>query len=149
MAASSPDGKLTAPLCSLTALRDLCNYLLVEADGSRGRPLKAHLPHEPVIPPHTDQVLLVAGLSGLGQPIQAAAHRPEQFAALCHQPVTAPVTPEALAAVFNAEALSGTVILNQLDAGKYDVSVQTLASLLPCRVLAGSIQHGELRELSC
>ena len=43
--------------------------LLIEADGSRGRPLKAPAQHEPPIPSFVDTVIVVAGLSGLGKPI--------------------------------------------------------------------------------
>lgn len=45
------------------------DVLLVEADGARGLPLKAPLPHEPVIPAGTSLVVLVASLSVLGQPL--------------------------------------------------------------------------------
>lgn len=36
--------------------------VLVEADGSAGRSLKVHAPHEPVIPPCSSHVLVVAGV---------------------------------------------------------------------------------------
>ena len=36
------EGKLSAPECSFEALAELADYVLVEADGSRGLPLKAH-----------------------------------------------------------------------------------------------------------
>ncbi len=42
-------------------------HLLVEADGSRGRPFKAPAAHEPVIPPSADMVVVVVGLSVIGQ----------------------------------------------------------------------------------
>ena len=48
----------------------------------RGLPLKAHLPHEPVIPPQAGDVILVAGASGLGRPAREAVHRPERFCEL-------------------------------------------------------------------
>ncbi len=57
--------------------------LLIEADGSRQRPLKAPGPHEPVIPDYVDMVVSVAGLSGLAKPLsEEFVHRPEAFAAL-------------------------------------------------------------------
>ncbi|MCP4327284.1 MAG: putative selenium-dependent hydroxylase accessory protein YqeC [Alphaproteobacteria bacterium] len=43
--------------------------ILVEADGAAQRPLKAPADHEPVIPPATDRLIIVAGLNGLGQPL--------------------------------------------------------------------------------
>ena len=55
--------------------------LLIEADGSRQLPLKAPAKHEPAIPPFVDNVVVVAGLSGLGHPLTPEfVHRPESFA---------------------------------------------------------------------
>ena len=57
--------------------------LLIEADGSRLRPLKAPADHEPVVPGFINTVVCVAGLSALGQPLTAEwVHRPDRFAAL-------------------------------------------------------------------
>jgi molybdenum cofactor cytidylyltransferase len=53
--------------------------LLIEADGARGRSLKAPGLHEPVVPPFVDLVVPVAGLDALGAPLDSArVHRPEQ-----------------------------------------------------------------------
>ena len=43
--------------------------ILVEADGSARRPLKAPAAHEPVVPSATDAFIVVVGLNGLGQPL--------------------------------------------------------------------------------
>lgn len=51
----------------------LADYLLVEADGAQGRPLKAPRAHEPVVPAHSTLVVGVLGLSGLGQPADPAS----------------------------------------------------------------------------
>ncbi len=51
------------------------DYILCEADGSRGLPLKVHRPGEPVIPPDTELVIQVAGLSSLGKPVEKTVHR--------------------------------------------------------------------------
>jgi probable selenium-dependent hydroxylase accessory protein YqeC len=45
------------------------HYVIVEADGAKGRPLKAPREHEPVIPDKTTLVVGVMGLDGLGQPL--------------------------------------------------------------------------------
>ena len=50
---------------------------LVEADGSRMRPVKAPATHEPVIPPEATLVVPVVGLDALEGPIDKVAHRPE------------------------------------------------------------------------
>ncbi len=109
------NGKLTAPKQSFEELSALADYVLVEADGSKRLPLKAHLPYEPVIPACAGQVIGVVGLSGLGHPIREAAHRPEIYAKLCGAELTDLVTPELAAKVLNAENLADFYILNQAD----------------------------------
>jgi probable selenium-dependent hydroxylase accessory protein YqeC len=47
----------------------LFDWILVEADGSARRPLKAPAEHEPVIPSNTKVLVAVAGLEVLGQPL--------------------------------------------------------------------------------
>jgi probable selenium-dependent hydroxylase accessory protein YqeC len=44
------------------------DYIIVEADGAGGRPVKAHAPHEPVIPQSSTVVVAMAGLDCLGRP---------------------------------------------------------------------------------
>ena len=57
--------------------------LLIEADGSGSRPLKAPATHEPAIPEFSQYVVVVAGLSGLGKRLTSDwVHRPEIFAKL-------------------------------------------------------------------
>jgi len=74
--------------------------VLIEADGSRRLPLKAPAEHEPAIPAWANQVVVVAGLSGLGQALDAAhIHRFERFAELSQQAVGQNVTPEGLSEV--------------------------------------------------
>ncbi len=138
------DRKLGTPLCPLDSLREMCDHLIVEADGSRKLPLKAHLPHEPVIPPGCDKTILVAGLQGLGLSIAEAAHRPERFAELCGKSISDHVTPEDVATVILAEGVPDLCILNQIDTGDYTQSIRTIAALLPCPVLGASLQNGFL-----
>lgn len=47
----------------------LFDWILVEADGAAGRPLKAPTGHEPVIPPETSVLVAVAGLEAIGEPL--------------------------------------------------------------------------------
>lgn len=46
------------------------DYLLVEADGSAGRPVKAPAPHEPVIPKSVTEVVAVLGLEAIGRKLE-------------------------------------------------------------------------------
>lgn len=146
VASSAPEGKLGAPCCSFAELSAMCDYLLVEADGSRKLPLKAHLPHEPVIPQGCALTILVAGMSGIGMPIRDCAHRPERFAALCGKAVSNTATAEDLAAVIAKEGLGDIVLLNQLDASSL-AEAKKIASLLPCPVFAGSLALEKLQKV--
>jgi xanthine dehydrogenase accessory factor len=55
----------------------LADIVLVEADGSRGCPVKFPAEYEPVIPDGVERIVIVQGQMALGQPIAQAAHRPE------------------------------------------------------------------------
>ncbi len=96
------DDRLTAPAPNILSwLHENLNLpLLLEADGSRGRPLKAPAAHEPALPPWAQTVVTVSGLRGLGQPLgEAHVHRVDRFAALSGLSPGQPVTPAALARV--------------------------------------------------
>ena len=136
---AASEGKLTAPTLSWATLAALADYVLVEADGAHRLPCKAHLPHEPVIPPETTQTILLVGASGLGKPIQEAAHRPEIFCQLSGRKPGDPITPAALAAVIKAEALGDKVLVNQADGPEEMTQAKMLADLLPVPVFAGSL----------
>ena len=74
--------------------------LLVEADGSRGKPFKAPAGHEPVIPPATDLVVPVVGLSAIGYQISSGlVHRPEQVARLAEAQPADTISPAVVAKV--------------------------------------------------
>ena len=49
--------------------------VICEADGSRGMPLKWHREGEPCVPPGTELLVQVAGLSALGRPAENVLHR--------------------------------------------------------------------------
>jgi probable selenium-dependent hydroxylase accessory protein YqeC len=60
------DGKLTALEAEEVAeLGSAYDLVLIEADGSKGRPLKYPAEYEPVIPSFSDHVIVVAGLDAL------------------------------------------------------------------------------------
>lgn len=133
-------GKLTVPALPMAELAALADYVLVEADGSAGRPMKAHLPYEPAIPREADQTICVVGASGFGQPIALAAHRPERFATLAGLPPNSPITPEAAAAVIRAEWLHHRVFVNQAEEARGQAAGKRLKQLLPCPVAVGALK---------
>lgn len=135
-------GKLAAPDTPVGRLAEWFDYVLVEADGSAQRPMKAHAPHEPVIPAMASQVICVVGASGFGQPVCRAAHRPELYAGLAGVPAEALVTPETEAAVLTKEALHHRIYVNQVETEAGRKHAWALAELLDCPVTAGSLRKG-------
>jgi len=117
--------------------------LLIEADGSRQRPLKAPGPYEPVVPEWIESVVLVAGLSALGRPLSDKwVHRSEQFSQISGLPHGAPITEDSLYKVLTSPTggLKGIpstarriILLNQADtpilqASGHRLGVQLLSS---------------------
>lgn len=81
-------GKLVG-VKGLAKCKAVADVVLVEADGSRLKPLKAPADYEPVIPPESDAVVAVCGLDCVGGKIQAVCHRPELVSAIVDKPVDA------------------------------------------------------------
>ncbi len=116
------------------------DVVLVEADGARGRLLKAPAAHEPVIPTTSTLVVPLAGLSVIGCPLSPeAVHRPEGVAALTGLQPGEPITLKAVATLLSHPqgGLKGVpagarviALLNQADdAGRFQAG-QALAGLL-------------------
>jgi probable selenium-dependent hydroxylase accessory protein YqeC len=85
------------------SLRATWPLIVIEADGSRHRPVKAPAPHEPVLPPCADLILGVIGLDCLGRPMdEGVVHRPERFGPVTGCAPGAPIRLEHLAALCRA-----------------------------------------------
>lgn len=112
----TPEGeeKVASPITSFAKLKAMADYVLVEADGSKRLPLKAHASYEPVIPECSDKTILVVGLGGLGKTIDEAAHRSEIYAKLAGASVTDTVTEAMIADVINEENLADAVYITQI-----------------------------------
>lgn len=140
-------GKLTAPSIPMARLAELADFVLVEADGAAGRPLKAHASHEPVIPPEADRIICVMGASGFGRPVREVVHRPGRFGFLTGLGPEDSVTPEAAAKVLQIEASAARppirVFVNQVEDAAAMAAARRLAELLPWPVLAGSLMRKE------
>ena len=83
------DGERTRPIDDQTLnwLHQYCDEhslpLLIEADGSRQKPLKAWTDHEPPLPSFVNQVVQVVGITGMGKSLSDEyVHRPEVFSNL-------------------------------------------------------------------
>lgn len=127
----------------IPTLRESWDVVLVEADGSRRRPLKAPGEGEPALPPDVDVVVGVAGLDALGEPMdERTVHRPERFARVTGCEDGAPITWEHLAALvrhpeglFKGAPAARVLLLNKVDAAAFVPSREQIASLAVDRVL--------------
>lgn len=141
------DGKLDGvdpELLSRLLKAAAADLFLVEADGSRQRPLKMPAAHEPVIPESARVVCPVVGLDALGRRVAAPwVHRPELVGALARS-LTVSTGLIARILVSDRGALKGVPsqaricpILNKVDevseAPAIEIALKVLAAL-PARV---------------
>ena len=142
------NGKLCAPRLSFDELRGLADYVLVEADGSRGLPLKAHASHEPVIPACAARTVLVVGIDGIGRSIREACHRPERYAQLAGAEPEEAVPPAMAARVIRTEGFGDAVLINKVEGAERQAAAEELAAMLSVPVVTGSL-HKEAYRCLC
>ena len=134
--------------------------LLIEADGSRQKSVKAPAEHEPPIPDFSDIVITFAGLSTIGKPLtEEYVHRPEIFSKLSGLQIGETITPQAVISALthphgglknippNARRVA---ILNQADAHELQSIGGTMARGLLSEfdsVIIGSLQQNSLRAM--
>lgn len=135
-----PGGKLAAPKLPFPLLAGLADYVLVEADGAKCLPAKAHAEWEPVIPEGTRQTVLVVGADCFGRPVGEICHRPELFCAVSGAAPADPVTPELLARVIRSEGYGNIIYVNKTETDAQLASARALQVLLAVPVIAGSLR---------
>jgi probable selenium-dependent hydroxylase accessory protein YqeC len=135
------------------------HYLVVEADGSAGRPLKAPAEHEPVIPSSVTMVVAMMGLEAISARLdEATAFRVEQVRSITGLGPGGVLTPSALATVFlhPSGLFKGTpdrarrvVFLNKGDLIEEDREAEELTHILLAdpaktvdRVILASLKEG-------
>jgi molybdenum cofactor cytidylyltransferase len=140
------DGDRTKPINDhlMNWLQQFCGYhsipLLIEADGSRGKPLKAWAEHEPPIPAFVELVVQVVGLTGLGKPLNDEnVHRVEIFSRVSGLNIGESITQDSLVRVLRHSA-SGSknipakarkvALLNQADTHELQSAAQGMAGAL-------------------
>ncbi len=100
----TPAGKLKGVRPSVVArLAGLVDFVLVEADGARGRSLKAPADYEPVIPAEATIVIPVVAIDAVGRPLSnKIAHRLERVTHVTGLRVGEEVTAATLARALTA-----------------------------------------------
>ena len=107
--------RLSTPYQPFDKLMRFADYILVEADGSKQLPLKAHAAHEPVIPDEANTVIALIGVDGLGKPIRSVAHRPELFASICNADTDQNVTMQMIKDVVLTYPKCDGIVINKAD----------------------------------
>ncbi|WKZ45792.1 MAG: selenium cofactor biosynthesis protein YqeC [Anaerolineales bacterium] len=142
----SIEDKRTKPISDevLASLRQFCLGrsipMLIEADGSRQKPLKGWAEHEPPIPEFANHVVQLVGLSGLGKPLtEEYVHRPKIFSRLSETKlgehikaegiINALLHPEGARKNFPSGARR-TVMLNQADTPELQASARGMVQPL-------------------
>lgn len=139
-------GKLASDGRLLKPEQEMWDYLLrqadavyVEADGSRGLPLKYPASWEPALPQEAEQALLLCGLSALDKPFDEYCHRAElarQELGLSEELIDEDVMARVLSAGYGR--FRPTVIINQADTETLAARGRKLARLLAERGLVQS-----------
>jgi len=128
----------------LNWLHQFCGYhsipLLIEADGSREKPLKAWADHEPPIPAFVELIVQVVGLTGLGKTLSNEnVQRAEIFSSLSGVNMGASISSESLVRVLThvegglkniPSHARRVILLNQADTPKLQSAAQGMAQAL-------------------
>ena len=136
----SESGKFSAPELPFRTLCAMADFVIVEADGAKRLPLKAHASHEPVVPPEANQTILVVGASGFGRPMRESVHRAPIAAQALGVDEDTIVSPELWAKFLNLEALHTRVLVNQAENEQEQKAAKTLAAGLSCPVCMAALQ---------
>lgn len=124
----TPEGKISGILpTTLDIISDngIADYILVEADGSKGLPIKAPAAHEPVICKKTTMVVGVIGIDALGCTIDAAnVHRPEILSRIVQKPLGGIIDENVIQNLINSpdglfkgstDRMKKVVVINKVD----------------------------------
>lgn len=81
-------------------MADICDTIVIEADGAKRLPLKApDLSHEPVLPAITTLTVVVGGLNAVGKPIEETCFRLPQIQEILGEDLSRKITPEDMSKV--------------------------------------------------
>ena len=141
------NGKLSPFPLPFSALEEMADFVLVEADGSKRLPGKAHGRNEPEIPKESQRTVLVFGASALHKPISEVIHRVEIFQNFFTPSLTPDtlLTKELLLQAFRKENLGDCLFVNQLDCLTKKEAEELLLFLqkgLGKKVCGGSLKDG-------
>lgn len=135
---------------------DIFDWIIVEADGARRKPLKASDSHEPVIPESTTHLILVTGLDAVGKPLdENHVHRATLFSMNTGLSLGDKIDEQSVAACIAIEIKKGNalchplfsiVFLNKADTRDQIASGMKIAKLLQTNKTISRIITGALKD---
>lgn len=147
--------KIEVPSWGVEKLATLADFILIEADGSHERPLKAHASWEPAYPDLPCFTIAVIGASGFNEPVIEVVHRPELFCRRMKLSSHAKATPELIAQEMGQEHQKehltfDVVFVNQCDESDlYIEAAQLFAETLHATLPDMPIYYGSARAKTC
>ncbi|MGL5437875.1 MAG: selenium cofactor biosynthesis protein YqeC [Lachnospiraceae bacterium] len=155
-------GKLTAPddlmdPAAIERVLDNAGVILIEADGSKGYPLKVPAEHEPVLLGQTDMVVACAGLTVLGRTFEDGCFRFDGYGTWLHRKASDRIDAEDTALVLMDERGSRKgisklsdctcrIVLNQADDEAVKDQAAKMVRLLPEFMKSGCVMTGYERN---
>jgi probable selenium-dependent hydroxylase accessory protein YqeC len=147
------EGKLSGvPPAWVADLAKLADYVLVEADGAKGKPFKAPASHEPVIPESTALTIVVVGIEVVGQVLsEVSVQRPERVSAITGLALGDVIMPKDIAtAILHPDGLGRptplhrqVLLLNKVDSEEQLAQGRAIGEL----VLSGGLSRVVLARL--
>ena len=141
------NGKITAPDCEFEKLIHIADYVLCEADGSKGLPLKAHADFEPVIPKESVEIIGVLGITGINREISEVCHRADIYAGLSEKSIEDIAGCKSVTDVIIKEGLMDKLVINQAETDEQMKVAEQIAEYLDIPVYAGEVRKGILKCL--
>lgn len=133
----------------LNRLLEICDVILIEADGAACHPVKIPRGGEPVILPRTGLVIACAGLQGLDQTWKAGCFRFESSGAWMERSGEEKILPEDMARILSDErgtkknvprgACRYQILLNQADDREKMEQAEAVAAALPEKLQEGCV----------
>lgn len=137
------NGKLCTTSHTFDDLCKIADFVLVEADGSKHLPLKAHLDYEPVLPCESTQVIAVIGVDCVGEKLKDVTHRCDKASELLACEKEDVLTEKMVAQLINIENLHSKVLINKCDSKKEKNTAETISGYIKTECVISSLHKGE------
>lgn len=137
------NGKLCTTSHTFDDLCSVADYILVEADGSKGLPLKVHLDFEPVIPANSTQVVAVVGVDAVGGILENVTHRAQKACELLSCKKEDILTEKMVAMLLNIENFHSKVLINKCDSKNEKSTAEIISGYINTECVISSLHKGE------